>query len=94
MENEFALAGEMSFRESKCTLEGLVGLPGRWSVPIAMEKCSFGLESCLLPYGGLFRIEIRPGHIIIIASGTGCFGRGMVITALAMRTKGCGVRPK
>ncbi|KAJ5595313.1 uncharacterized protein N7459_001521 [Penicillium hispanicum] len=39
---------------------------------------------CLVPFGGLSEIDVRPGEVIIIAPATGRYGGVAVLVALAM----------
>lgn len=51
-----------------------------------------GLPACLVPFGGLSQIGVRPGDTVIVAPATRRFGGGAVTTALAMgaRVVACG----
>lgn len=39
---------------------------------------------CLVPFGGLSEVDVKPGEVVIIAPATGRFGGGAVAVALAM----------
>ncbi|KAJ5157728.1 uncharacterized protein N7482_008828 [Penicillium canariense] len=39
---------------------------------------------CLVPFGGLSEVDIKPGEVVIVAPATGRFGGGAVAVALAM----------
>ncbi|HMO48243.1 MAG TPA: medium chain dehydrogenase/reductase family protein [Rubrivivax sp.] len=43
-----------------------------------------GLAKLVVPYGGLLRADLRPGHTVIVNGATGYFGSGGVLAALAM----------
>lgn len=47
-----------------------------------MDLCWFA--ACLVPFGGLSDIGLKPGETIIVAPATGRFGGGAVTVALAM----------
>lgn len=69
--------GELAHWPASCVtpLRGLDRLPsGRL---IALAKL-------VVPYGGLLRGGVEPGHIVIVNGATGYFGSAGVMTALAM----------
>ena len=42
------------------------------------------LAGCLVPYGGLREIDVKPGDVVVVAPATGRFGGAAVTVALAM----------
>lgn len=42
------------------------------------------LPACLVPFGGLCEVDLRPGEVVIIAPATGRYGGAAVNVALAM----------
>ena len=69
--------GELAHWPAACVtpLRGLDQLPPEYRIALA---------KCAVPYGGLLRGGVEPGHIVAVNGATGYFGSAGVMVALAM----------